>query len=266
MQFGYGLGGGATVIESTRRRWLIVLLTFLLGAAMVLVAASPAEAAIAGHNEGTVSEDYVSGCSVDVTFANTNRAGEHHFYEITSWGIREAGGGATLATLPLPQPNLGAGAEVTENASLPAGVYDAEAFAVYSVRHTDMGVLEQSAIPVMSLPPFSVDCADFTGPGFTGEIACEGECVVEVTSGEGQDPEVTVATSQPFKLVITTEEKGPSPGQAFVEITEAGDKDGILPNCGASGDTTNCVQIRRVQGNHTQYCVFFDGDPRFRFR
>ena len=42
MQFGYGVGGSATAIDSIRRRWLVVLLAFLVAMAMVLVAAFPA--------------------------------------------------------------------------------------------------------------------------------------------------------------------------------------------------------------------------------
>ena len=54
MRNGYGVGGGATAIETTRRRWLAVLLAFLLGAAMAFVA-SPAQSGEYGNGAPDVT-------------------------------------------------------------------------------------------------------------------------------------------------------------------------------------------------------------------
>ena len=62
-------------------------------------------------------------------------------------------------------------------------------------------------------------------------------------------------------IVMTTFKKGPAPGEAEVEVNGK-----ILPDCGIGGEEVNCVHINRVQGNHTQYTVFWNGDPNFRFR
>ena len=66
MRIEYGVGDGDKTIQTTRRRWLILLLAFLLGAALVLVATNtfapaPAHAAEVCPDEGAQGREKVDG-------------------------------------------------------------------------------------------------------------------------------------------------------------------------------------------------------------
>ena len=93
MQFGYGVGGGTTAIESARRRWLTVLLAFLLGAAMVLAVATPVYGDDDDENhpsEITITD--TGGCTVDVTVKNTTGESPGDEYELVSIDVHNATG------------------------------------------------------------------------------------------------------------------------------------------------------------------------------
>lgn len=275
MHIGYGVGGGATGIESTQRRWLAVLLAFLLGAAMVLVVATPANA-IHDPHAASLSVDYTLGdCKADVTFTHPADHGDgHHRFDIVQLEIRLQGGGATLTSIIPPAAAVrlepGESHEVL-GVSVPAGEYSAEAFARYGVAHeTDPvgGANPIHGFETVTSASFTVDC-EIEGEGYTGEITCEGSCTVGVNPNSGAIADLGVATTNPFVLVIVTDDKGPSPGKASVEVLDNAPKfEGFLPKCGEKGTepTTNCVHINRVNGNHTEYTIFFDDDPRFKFR
>ena len=145
-----------------------------------------------------------------------------------------------------------------------------------------------STMPPTTMPPTTtttiptceatLTCVVATA-GFTGTITCDATCgvVTEEENGmvnENGDFLRVVVSEDPedpltFTIVMESDGKGTSPGKASVDIDGASKfPNGPLPLCGKKGTepTTNCVHINRINGNHTQYTVFFDDDPRFRFR
>jgi hypothetical protein len=91
MQYGYGVGGGATAIESTRRRWVAVLLAIFVVGAVVLVSATLAFASSSGEEdlqpgwdnhpagEGTVEWSSSNSGELEVTYTIEGGPGDSTF-------------------------------------------------------------------------------------------------------------------------------------------------------------------------------------------
>ena len=102
---------------------------------------------------------------------------------------------------------------------------------------------------------------------FTADLGCGATCSFLLGAVSGTTvADITVFEDGSITLVLETTGKGPAPGEAFVEVfDDDGNSLGNLPPCGVNGPP-KCVHINRIHGNHTQYIVFWVGDPRFRFR
>ncbi len=95
-----------------------------------------------------------------------------------------------------------------------------------------------------------------------GDLSCIALCGFLINDEGGIVADITVLTNGNLILTLTTTVKGPAPGKASVTV------DGkTLPDCGTSENSENCVHINKVKGTpFTQYTVFWNGDPNFRFR
>jgi len=117
-------------------------------------------------------------------------------------------------------------------------------------------------------PVCSEETCEFEDPegDWEAEITCDGDCEITVNPNGDDVANITVDSDDPYKLIVTTTGQGTPPGRAEV-IVDADDneKDGVMEKC-VGGNESDCVKITRVKGAHTQYCVFFDGEPNFRFR
>ena len=106
---------------------------------------------------------------------------------------------------------------------------------------------------------------------FDADLGCGATCSFLLGAVSGTTvADITVFEDGNIVLVLETTEKGPSPGSASVQVDINNDGDfddegeGPLPPCGVNGPP-KCVHINRIHGNHTQYTVFYSGDPRFKF-
>jgi trimeric autotransporter adhesin len=97
-------------------------------------------------------------------------------------------------------------------------------------------------------------------------ITCTDDCGIIVEDPGNEVAQMLVTTENDFFVSLETVDKGPAPGQAFVDVDKTDQGGGIvrLPECGANGPI-NCVHIYRVNGNHTHYDVWWNGDPRLKF-
>jgi hypothetical protein len=111
------------------------------------------------------------------------------------------------------------------------------------------------------------DNCDLAGSGFTASLTCGAACSYLVnTAGSGLVADITINTDGSIYMKLTTTGKGPSPGNAYVQVEypEGSGQYKTLPSCGTNGPPT-CSHIYRVSGNHTEYEVFWNGDPRLKF-
>jgi PKD domain len=132
----------------------------------------------------------------------------------------------------------------------------------------DDGGTNTAAVTITIATPCTAPCTLTTPQGekWSGSIeTCDDpQCAYFTTGATGKlVADITVLTDGSLYVVLTTTDKGPSPGNAYVEA------DGVrLPDCGTNGPP-KCVHIQRVTGTdgklHTQYEVFWDGDPRLKF-
>jgi hypothetical protein len=239
-------------IGSSRRRWLAVLLAFLIGAAMLFASAGRADADGFSLPSLTATPN---GCSVDITV----ESGSFYIFiyrvdVFQQWHLVDR----TDFDPTWIEPG---GSEHYTIDDLTPGTYVAVAEPL-----------------VFLLDPFTIspdDChPTFSGDGFTGQIFCTGDCSVVVNPPGDGVADLTINTSAFFKLVLTTTDKDHTnpPGKSFVVDDKnnngAFDNDDIqLAKCGSKGSNSgeNCVHINAVKGGFTQYTVFYDHDPRLKF-
>jgi hypothetical protein len=129
--------------------------------------------------------------------------------------------------------------------------------------------------PTINIVSVAIPCpggCPIVDDDFTADLECGAQCAYLQNPVSGTTvADITVFEDGTIVFTLETTGKGPPPGSAFVEVDLNGDGDfndpgeGPLPPCGTNGPP-KCVHINRIHGNHTQYIVFYDGDPRFRFR
>lgn len=129
----------------------------------------------------------------------------------------------------------------------------------------DDGGSDTETVTITIATECNAPCTLSANGKWTGNInTCASPCGYFTTDPTGKlVADITVLTGGGLYMVLTTTDKGPPPGNAYVEV------DGKrLPDCGTNGPPT-CVHIQRVTGadgkQHTQYEVWWDGDPRFKF-
>lgn len=248
MRFGYGMGGDTVADHSPRLRWIAVLLAFVIAAAMLFGSAARAEADGFSFSDLTATPD---GCSVDVT--------------VTA--------GSLFTEFPLFVYKVGVFEHLTLVGSdtNPEFLHAGET-ALYTISGLTPGTYKAVAIPPIYLfDTFTIspdDChPSFEGDGFTGQLFCTDDCDFTVHN-TGDDPDVTIDTDAKFSLIIKLDEKG-IPGKSFVEVLSADGTqvEDILDKCGkgTKAAKTQCVHISNSGGQLT-YTVFYDDDPRFKFR
>jgi hypothetical protein len=275
MRYGYVIGGSAA-LDNTRRRWLAVLLAFSIGMAMVLVAASPAAAHPDAMHSGRIATAGGE-CSAVITLSND--AHDNADMKIVSlevfdgatevWDVYDGGGFDFPQFVQWDEPDE-RDFDVEE---LEAGSYRAEAFVEWEGDGLDQELEANFDVDCNILEIIECvgsACESFSDPNEDWSATCEGcSGSVVIREPDGNVADVQVTGSNPFTIVLTTDGKGPSPGSAAVDkLNDAGEFIKTLPPCGKKGTepTTDCVHINRVNGNHTQFTIFFTDDPRFRFR
>jgi hypothetical protein len=275
MRYGYVIGGSAA-LDNTRRRWLAVLLAFSIGMAMVLVAASPAAAHPDAMHSGRIAAAGGE-CSAVITLSND--AHDNADMKIVSlevfdgatevWDVYDGGGFDFPQFVQWDEPDE----RDFDVEGLEAGSYRAEAFVEWEGDGLDQALEANFDVDCNILEIIECvgsACESFNDPNEEWSASCEGcsgSVVIREPNGDLADVQVTGSTA--FSLTLTSTGKGTNPGKASVEVIDNAPKfEGLLPACGRNGTEpiTNCVHINRVNGNHTEYTIFFDDDPRFRFR
>jgi len=322
MRFGYEMGGGGvTAIDSTRRRWLAVLLAFLLGTAMVFVAASPVSAGgpvnavwdddtgvvhpwgtAASVADGVHTEDDLkfvqmqAGSTITLVFpgdyfavpdGTTGADLRIDIFDPDFPAIGEVFGSADgvswvsfgdqvdTANIDIDLDDEGTGpikyVKLEQNLNCSPGV--GESGFCIDQAHPTLG-FDLDAVIALHAEEFDLLCeaeetCEFEDPEgeWEANITCDDDCTVVFNDDNGDLADLTVDSESAYKIVLVSTGMGTPSGLAEVEVSGAvpASKNGILEMC-TGGDTTNCVKITRIESPHTQYCVFFGGEPNFKFR
>jgi hypothetical protein len=131
--------------------------------------------------------------------------------------------------------------------------------------------VDKPTINVVSVPVECFGGCMIVESTFTADLECGDTCSYLLGAVSGTTvADITVFEDGSIVLVLETIGKGPAPGSASVQVDINNDGDfddegeGPLAPCGVNGPP-KCVHINRINGNHTQYTVFYSGDPRFVF-
>jgi hypothetical protein len=247
MQFGNEVGE-STAIGSTRRRWLAVLVAFILGAAVLFVSAGQADATTPPSI--SFATDH---CSVDVTVTQ----GSQTVYVVIVPIFRTD----PLSLIDYQWGNGSAAPETFTFNGLQPGPYKATAVVTKPpyVLATSFDIDPNQCMPT------------FEGDDFTATLKCTGPCTAEqIFDGGPEFLDLRVNSNSPFTITAKYTVWGP-PGKAYVDVSEApAGKNGLLPACGKNGKSgTNCFHVNTVKvggQKALQYDVFWDdNDPRLKF-
>lgn len=247
---GYEFGGGVSA-STSRRRWLAVLVAFVIGAALLLALPGPAEASGGGYTPPSISAS-PDGCSVDVTVTPGSQTVYVIIVPIYRTGSHWPDDYQFGNGMPAPQTFTFDG--------LQPGSYKAKAVV--------------TRYPFLLETDFTIspnDChPSFANGNFSGTVECTAACTVAVKPIEGEEKaHIEVNSNEFFKINLLLTDWKP-PGQTFVKVEGSDGKDGFLPKCGNNGKSgTNCYHVNtiKVQGKKAlDFDVFWDdGDPRFKF-
>jgi hypothetical protein len=278
MRLGYETGGSTAPDNVWGRRWLIVLLAFLLAAAGLFFTAPPGHAENGG-NATLSAEDGCEGSEGFIEVYVTNdESGEFGLDDMDLVWIKLYEGETLIDTIDADgnlEDDIGQGGSSSTYTfdDVDDGDYWVEALVKWQGGEVASYPDDSASVDCdeeeggTELNCAVDDCSDITDPfgeNWTADIDCDG-CTVLIrdpgTNPDGSQGFADIEVSgTDLKVKLTATGKGTPPGKAAVWADDA-----LLPKCKGK-NATDCVKIKRIKGAHTYYDVRVGEDPRFRFR